>query len=169
MISRNYFDVRLPLDNPNPGDSDPNFARGRYHFSQTCLWNILELSIAPSNLVTYSAVMKLDTKIRSWRLPTSLQGASFKPSEEENTVVNFREVTGLVFREITLLCLHRSVSPSPITLTLRQLPGHILRVRYWILHLTLSRALLRPVFSLPTEAHARSLEESRPCTPESQS
>jgi hypothetical protein len=107
MISRQHFDVRLPLDMPDGGDSDPNFSRGKHHFSERCLWEVLDLGLASFKKTTYAAVLKVDTKIRRWDLPRELQTPGFEPTEEEQTLTNFRHTVELIFREITLLCLHR--------------------------------------------------------------
>lgn len=107
MLSRQHFDVKVPLEAPDATDSDPNFSRGKHYFSDMCLWQVLDLGLASSNKATYSAVLKVDTKIRNWNLPKAMQARTYEPSEREQTVANFRDTTGLIFKEITLLCLHR--------------------------------------------------------------
>ncbi|KIM27212.1 hypothetical protein M408DRAFT_330132 [Serendipita vermifera MAFF 305830] len=108
MISRQHFDVKVPLDEPEATDADPNFSRGKHHFSDTCLWVALDLGLASSNKTTYAAVMQVDTKIRNWKLPQSMHAPTFEPSEEQQTVANFRDTIGHIVRELVLLCLHRT-------------------------------------------------------------
>lgn len=108
MLSRQHFDVKLPLDLPDGGDSDPNFSRGKHHFSEMCLWEVLDLGLASFKKATYAAVLKVDTKIRRWELPEVLRTPGFEPIEEEQTITNFRQAVESIFKEITLLCLHRS-------------------------------------------------------------
>jgi len=107
MLSRQHFDVKLPLDTADGGDTDPNYARGKHYFSDMCLWRVLDLGLASSKKTTYAAVLKVDTKIRNFGLPRGLQTAGLEPTEEEQTIHNFRQTVELIFKEITLLCLHR--------------------------------------------------------------
>ena len=111
MMSRQHFDVKLPLDSPDPTEPNQNFSRGKHHFSEKCLWQGVDLGLGSSNKATYSEVMKVDTKIRNWTLPKSLQVTALAPSEAEKAVTNFRDTTELIFKEITLLCLHRCELP----------------------------------------------------------
>ncbi|PVF92901.1 hypothetical protein CPB86DRAFT_716551 [Serendipita vermifera] len=108
MMSKQHFDVQLPLESPDVTENDPNFSRGKHHFSDACLWGVLDLGLASTNKATYAAVLKMDTRIREWRLPRSMLAPEFPPTEMEQTTVNFRRATEMVFREITLLCLHRA-------------------------------------------------------------
>jgi hypothetical protein len=107
MMSKQHFDVQLPLESPDVTENDPNFSRGKHHFSDACLWGVLDLGLASTNKATYAAVLKMDTRIREWRLPRSMLAPEHPPTEMEQTTANFRHATTMVFREITLLCLHR--------------------------------------------------------------
>lgn len=109
MISRQQFDVKLPIDSAYASEPNPNFRLGKHHFSGACLWQVLDLGLASSNKATYAAVMKVDTKIRNWDLPKALQKNGFVAADEEQVVDNFKDTMVLIFREITLLCLHRCV------------------------------------------------------------
>lgn len=107
MISRRQFDVRIPIDSADASESNPNYSIGKYYFCETCLWQVLDLGLASSNKATYAAVMKVDTKIRNWDLPKALQKNG--PAEEEGSLQIFKKTMELIFKEITLLCLHRYV------------------------------------------------------------
>ncbi|PVF92900.1 hypothetical protein CPB86DRAFT_790710 [Serendipita vermifera] len=107
-MSKQHFDVQLPLESPDVAENEPNYSRGKYHFSDTCLWGIIDLGLASTNKATYTAVLKMDTRIRDWRLPKSMEGPEFPPAETEKTGANFRHATQMIFREISLLCLHRA-------------------------------------------------------------
>lgn len=113
-MPRHHFDVKIPVDEADGSDFNPNFSRGKHHFSENCLWQVLDLGLASSNKATYAAVMKVDTKIRNWTLPKVLQTAMMEPLGEQRTIHNFRKTTELIFREITLLCLHRAYFASAL-------------------------------------------------------
>jgi hypothetical protein len=80
-----------------------NFNIGKYHYAEACLWPILELALATKQ-TTYQAILKLDTKIREWGLPKELAAHSLG---EQRLASNFGETVRRIFREITILCLHR--------------------------------------------------------------
>lgn len=101
--------MKLPLEVPDVTEPDPNFSRGKLHFTEACLWDLLDICLAPSSKSMYDAVLKMDTKIRSWELPQEMQVPRFEPSAEQKTLAMIRNVTGLVFREVVLMCLHRFV------------------------------------------------------------
>jgi hypothetical protein len=107
MISRQHFDVQLPIEAPDVTDPDPNFSLGKHHFSEACLWSVLDVGLASASKRTYAAVIKVDTNIRAWRLPNSLLTQAAEPVERQQTMINIRSATEMVFREITLMCLHR--------------------------------------------------------------
>jgi len=115
MISRQHFDVELPLDDPEPSEPNPHFHRGKHYFSQVCLWPVLDLALASSNRATYAAVLKLDKKIRDWTLPASMRVAKCSgiELEDQQTAHIFQRTSIFMVREITLMCLHRYVSTSP--------------------------------------------------------
>ncbi|CAG7848171.1 SubName: Full=Uncharacterized protein {ECO:0000313/EMBL:CCA75437.1} [Serendipita indica DSM 11827] len=125
LTLRRYIDVKFPLDPPDDSDPSPNYTRGKHYFSDACLWHVLELGLAPANTSTYSTVLKLDQKIRKYTLPQGFSVAEpTKPivciEEEERNVVDaaesFRKATVSIFREIALLCLHRSYFASALLL-----------------------------------------------------
>jgi hypothetical protein len=125
MISRQHFDVEVPMDIPDASDTDLNFHRGKHHFSLTCLWPVLDVALASADRGTYSAVLKLDKKIRDWTLPANMKLRNHVPPDDQQTGYIFqrtgvstplhassRYLTLLVIfivREITLMCLHRCV------------------------------------------------------------
>ena len=108
MMSRQHFDVKVPrgLDAHDP---DPNFTTGKYYFSEACLWQVVDLGLASTNKATYAAVLKVDARIRDFRLLKEMLLPEFKPTEEDTTRSRIRRSTGEVFRELTLLCLHQCV------------------------------------------------------------
>lgn len=109
MISRQHFDVQLPIEDPDVTDPDPNFSLGKHHFSDACLWSVLDLGLASANRASYAALLKVDNKIRQWNLPKNLITRSSEAAEEQKTVTNFRNATEMIFKEVTLMCLHRFV------------------------------------------------------------
>jgi hypothetical protein len=72
--------------------------------------DIADLGLASPSAETYARVLKLDKKIRQWRLPDELNSKTPQPTEEQKTVATLRSTTGMIFREVTLMCLHRFVS-----------------------------------------------------------
>jgi hypothetical protein len=82
-----------------------NFDIGKYYYSEACLWPVLELALATKQ-TTYQAILKLDTKIREWSLPKELAAHSLG---EQKLASNFGETIRRIFREVTILCLHRLV------------------------------------------------------------
>lgn len=108
MISRQHFDVEIPFDEPDVTDTDPNFHRGKHHFSLVCLWPVLDLALASGNRGSYSALLKLDKKIRDWTLPIHLRVAKHTVPEERQTAYIFQRTSVFMVREIGLMCLHRS-------------------------------------------------------------
>jgi hypothetical protein len=72
--------------------------------------DIADLGLASPSAETYNIVLKLDTKIRQWKLPEELNSKGYKPTEEQKTFTAFRTTTEMIFREVTLMCLHRFVS-----------------------------------------------------------
>ncbi|KAG8820773.1 hypothetical protein FRC17_010057, partial [Serendipita sp. 399] len=107
MISRQHFDVELPLDVPDVSEAEPNFHRGKHYFSQVCLWPVLDLTLGCKG--TYAAVLKLDKKLRDWVLPKTMQVPKHIPPEDQQTAYVFQRTVIFIVREITLLCLHRQV------------------------------------------------------------
>ena len=107
MISRQHFDVELPMDPPDLTDSDPHFHRGKHYFSQVCLWPVLDLALASSNRGTYAAVLKLDKKIRDWTLPASMRTPKVTVPDDQQTAYIFQRTSVFMVREIALMCLHR--------------------------------------------------------------
>ncbi|KAG8869565.1 hypothetical protein FRC20_001246 [Serendipita sp. 405] len=106
MISRQHFDVELPLDTPDVSEAEPNFHRGKHYFSQVCLWPVLDLTVGCKG--SYSAVLKLDKKLRDWVLPKKMQVPRHVHPEDQQTAYTFQVTVIFIVREITLLCLHRS-------------------------------------------------------------
>lgn len=106
MISRQHFDVEMPLDTPDAVEADPHFHRGKHHFSSACLWPVLDVTLAGANRSTYSAVLKLDKKIRDWHLPLHMQVPAHTPPEDQQTALIFQRTVMFSVREVTLLCLH---------------------------------------------------------------
>lgn len=155
MISRQHFNVMVPMDSSEPADSNPNFIRGKHHFNQTCFWHVIDFILVPSNQTTYSAALKLDAKVRGWRLPSAMVIASLPLSDEENTIKNFQEGLSLIFKEIVLLCLHRYIHLWLKVYVLTLNSEHILPVQYWSPHSTLSGAPSPVVSSLRMEVHVR--------------
>lgn len=90
MISRQHFDVEVPMDVPDASDIDPIFHRGKHHFSLTCLWPVLDVALASADRGTYSAVLKLDKKIRDWTLPANMKLRSHVPSDDQQTAYIFQ-------------------------------------------------------------------------------
>lgn len=37
-FARQHLDVKLPVENPEVSDPDPNYDVGKFHFTSTCLW-----------------------------------------------------------------------------------------------------------------------------------
>lgn len=109
MVSRQHFDVELPLDTPDASEAEPNFHRGKHYFTQTCLWPVLDVALASSDRSSYSAVLKLDKKIRDWKLPKTIQAPSHIPAEDQQTAYVFQRTVIFIVREVTLVCLHRQV------------------------------------------------------------
>jgi hypothetical protein len=107
MVSRHHFDVRIPLDQPDPNVAEPNFHRGKHFFGEKCLWPVLDLALASSNKTSYSAVLKLDKKIRDWVLPAAMQAPKREPSEDQQTAFYIQKTIIFTVREVTLMCLHR--------------------------------------------------------------
>ena len=108
MMSRQHFDVKIPhgLDAHDP---DPNYTTGKHYFSEACLWHVVDLGLASANKATYAAVLKVDERIRDFKLQAEMMLPEFKPTEEYATRTRIRTSTEEVFRELTLLCLHRYV------------------------------------------------------------
>lgn len=99
LLSRACCDVQIPIE---PKELSSNFNIGKYHYAEACLWPILELALATKQ-TAYQAILKLDTKIRGWELPKEhWLGEQKLPS-------NFGETIRRIFREVTILCLHRFV------------------------------------------------------------
>jgi hypothetical protein len=107
MISRQHFDVQIPLDTPDVTSAEPNFHRGKHYFSEVCLWPVLDVALAAANRATYGAVLKLDKKIRDWTLPLNMQVPVHEPPEEQQTALIFQRTVMFTVREVTLQCLHR--------------------------------------------------------------
>lgn len=107
MMSRQHFDVKIPrgLDTLDP---DPNYTTGKHYFSEACLWHVVDLGLASANKATYAAVLRVDARIREFNVPKEMMLPEFKPTEEYATRTRIRQSTEEVFRELTLLCLHRS-------------------------------------------------------------
>ncbi|KAG9058429.1 hypothetical protein FS842_009497 [Serendipita sp. 407] len=114
LTNRRYIDCKTPVDKSDLSDSEPNYSRGKHFFSAVCLWRVLDLGHAPVNKSTYSAVCKLDTKIREWTLPKTMTAPQFPPVEDGKAVSIFKRATMTVFREVTLLCLHRPYFASAL-------------------------------------------------------
>lgn len=145
MISRQHFDVQMPIEAPDVTEPDPNFSLGKHHFSEACLWSVLDIGLASANKRTYAAVIKVDTKIREWRLPNSLLTKATEPAEGQKTMANFRSATEMIFREITLMCLHRYAFISSCT------KSYTTRRCYF------AAALLDPHFDLLKNQYSRSV------------
>jgi hypothetical protein len=109
LVSKRHFDVKLPLETPDAAEPDPNFSRGKYHFSEACLWDLLDISLSPTSKSTYTSVLKMDSRIRKWALPQNLRAPKYEPPREQQALRLMREATGILFREIVLMCLHRFV------------------------------------------------------------
>lgn len=71
--------------------------------------DITDLGLASPGAETYATVLKLDRKIRQWRLPEELNSKALRPTEEQKTFATLRNTTEMIFREVTLMCLHRFV------------------------------------------------------------
>lgn len=111
MISRQHFDVEIPLDEPEASAAEPCFHRGKHHFSLQCLWPVLDLALASANRGSYSAILKLDKKIRDWTLPKHMKiTKNFPPSEDQQTAYTFQRTVIFIVREVSLMCLHRYAS-----------------------------------------------------------
>lgn len=110
MISRQHFDVEIPMDEPEPSDTDPHFHRGKHHFSLMCLWPVLDLALASGNRGSYSALLKLDKKIRDWQLPVPMRVVKPPITEDMETPYIFQRTSVFMVREIGLMCLHRFAS-----------------------------------------------------------
>jgi hypothetical protein len=90
MISRQHFDVEMPMDGPEASDSDPNFHRGKHQFSLTCVWPVLDVALASADRGTYSAILKLDKKIRDWKLPANMKLRHHVPPADQQTAYIFQ-------------------------------------------------------------------------------
>ncbi|KIM34296.1 hypothetical protein M408DRAFT_59666 [Serendipita vermifera MAFF 305830] len=77
-------------------------------FGLVCLWPVLDLALASGNRGSYSALLKLDKKIRDWTLPIHLRVAKHTVPEERQTAYIFQRTSVFMVREIGLMCLHRS-------------------------------------------------------------
>ncbi|PVG04495.1 hypothetical protein CPB86DRAFT_771214 [Serendipita vermifera] len=115
MVSRQHFDVQIPLDQPDPNVAEANFHRGKHFFSEKCLWPVLDLALASSNKGSYSAVLKLDKKIRDWVLPANMQAPKHEPAEDQQTAFYIQKTIIFTVREVTLMCLHRSYFACALT------------------------------------------------------
>lgn len=105
MISRQHFDVELPMDAPELEVADTNFHRGKHYFTQVCLWPVLDLSLGVKG--TYAAVLKMDKRLRDWVLPVHMQANVCAPPDDSQTGLIFQRTLMFIAREITLMCLHR--------------------------------------------------------------
>ncbi|PVF92899.1 hypothetical protein CPB86DRAFT_768710 [Serendipita vermifera] len=108
VIERKHFDVKLTTDVVDKSEPDPNYDIGKYLFCETCLWPVLDLCLAATSKTTYAAVLNMDTKIRQFKVPSQLSLPRRGPYQEEIVVARAKETMVLIFREVTLLCLHRS-------------------------------------------------------------
>ena len=108
ITSRQNFDVKIPrgLDTHGP---DPNFPTWKYYFTEACLWPVVDLGLASANKAKYAAVLKVDTRIRDFRLLKDTLVPEFQPTVEHTTRTRIRVSSEEVFRELTLVCLHRYV------------------------------------------------------------
>jgi hypothetical protein len=107
MLSRQHFDVQIPMDAPTTAEADPNYNRGKYLFCNECVWPLLDVALASSGRTTYASVLRMDKKIRDWRLPLKAQVANYVPTEEQKKGFAIQRNVTFVIREITLLALHR--------------------------------------------------------------
>jgi hypothetical protein len=73
MLSRQHFDVQMPMDEPDIAESIPTFIRGKYLFAQQCLWPLLDVALASKGRTTYGTVLGVDRKIRDWVIPPEMQ------------------------------------------------------------------------------------------------
>lgn len=113
MVSRQHFDVQPPLDDPAVVEADPNYNRGKYVFSEMCLWPLLDVALAVRGRTSYAAVLRMDKKIRDWKLPLMAQINNYVPREDQLKGYAAQQALIIVFREVTLLGLHRSVQTLP--------------------------------------------------------
>jgi hypothetical protein len=105
LLSRASCDVQIPIEPKDGMELDSNFNIGKYHYGEACLWPVLELALATKQ-TAYQTILKLDAKIREWDLLKELAARSIG---EQKLASNFGETIRRIFREITILCLHRSV------------------------------------------------------------
>jgi hypothetical protein len=61
------------MDEPDIAEPIPAFIRGKYLFSQQCLWPILDVALASKNRTTYAAVLGVDRRVRDWIIPPEMQ------------------------------------------------------------------------------------------------
>jgi hypothetical protein len=165
MISRQHFDVELPMDVPDVTDFDPHFHRGKHYFSQVCLWPVLDLALASSNRGTYAAVLKLDKKIRDWTLPASMRTPIVAVPDDQQTAYIFQRTSVFMVREVALMCLHRYTVTPIRNLESHMSLGRISRAHFSNHHSSLCEDGTRAVFLLRMPVHVPFLAGSGRSTP----
>lgn len=107
MLSRQHFDVQIPMDDSVTAEADPNYNRGKYLFCDACVWPLLDVALASNGRTSYAAVLKMDKKIRDWRLPIKAQVLNYVPTEDQRKGFVIQRAIMFIVREVTILALHR--------------------------------------------------------------